>query len=280
MLSTEVTFLGGRVQDLSQVLWIGGPAASGKTTVGRRLARRNGLRWYSCDTRTWVHRDRAVAAGHLGVLTWAAMSVAERSAADAAGRREDYLSYDRGAMLVDDLLRLPAWPPVLVEGGLVLPRVSGAGPNALWLVPSAKVRLPRLRARGYRPEGVDQALRAGLRIAEQVSSAGGTQLPAEDSVDEVVAEVERRFAGALAGRPGARTSAERRELLRYGNRWIVEQYKAVSWYPRDASAIVKEFDCECARPGCDAVVERTIGSFPAVPGESSALILAAGHEAV
>lgn len=70
------------MQDLSQVLWIGGPAASGKTTVGRRLARRNGLRWYSCDTRTWVHRDRAVAAGHPGVLTWAEMSVPEREAAD------------------------------------------------------------------------------------------------------------------------------------------------------------------------------------------------------
>jgi cytidylate kinase len=46
------------VHDLSQVLWIGGPSASGKSTVARRVARRNGLRWYSCDTRTWVLRLR------------------------------------------------------------------------------------------------------------------------------------------------------------------------------------------------------------------------------
>jgi hypothetical protein len=73
------------VDDLSHVLWLGGPSASGKSTVGR-LARRNGLRWYSCDTRTWVHRDRTVADGHPGVIQWAAMTVDERQAAQDQGR--------------------------------------------------------------------------------------------------------------------------------------------------------------------------------------------------
>ena len=52
---------------LVHTLWIGGaPAtgcgapATGKTTVATRIARRYGLRLYSSDTRTWVHRDHAL----------------------------------------------------------------------------------------------------------------------------------------------------------------------------------------------------------------------------
>lgn len=47
---------------MRHVLWIGGPPASGKTTVATSLARTHGLRLYSADTRTWSHRDRALAA--------------------------------------------------------------------------------------------------------------------------------------------------------------------------------------------------------------------------
>ena len=146
------------MDELSHVLWIGGPPASGKSTIGRRLAGRNGLRWYSCDTRTWVHRDRALAAGHPGVVQWAAMTVAERKAAQNQGRRGDYPSYDRGPMLIDDVRRLPEHPLTVVEGGLVTPAVSGIGPHALWLIPPDDVRLPRLQERGLEPRDIDGAL--------------------------------------------------------------------------------------------------------------------------
>jgi hypothetical protein len=33
----------------------------GKTAVAARIARKHGLRWYGTDTRTWQHRDRALA---------------------------------------------------------------------------------------------------------------------------------------------------------------------------------------------------------------------------
>jgi hypothetical protein len=264
------------VDELSYVLWIGGPPASGKSTVGRRLARRNGLRWYSCDTRTWVHRDRVVAAGHPGVIEWAAMTVAERQAAQDHGRRRDYLTYDRGPMVLDDLRRLPKRPLVVAEGGLATPRISGVGPNTLWLVPPAHVRLPRLRNRGYEPRTIENALREGRHVERQVDEAGGVKLAACAPVEEVVTEVEERFAPLLAA--GSRTSdvSERRALLRYGNRWIVKQYKARGWFPRDPATIVKEFDCECAQPDCDAMVDRAIASFPDI-GHAQPTILADGH---
>jgi cytidylate kinase len=55
-------------------LWIGGAPASGKTTVATRIARRHGLRLYSADTRTWEHRDRALAAGNAAARRWEAMT--------------------------------------------------------------------------------------------------------------------------------------------------------------------------------------------------------------
>jgi hypothetical protein len=48
---------------IAHALWIGGATGAGKTTVARRLAQRWGLRIYSSDNWTWVHRDRAIAAG-------------------------------------------------------------------------------------------------------------------------------------------------------------------------------------------------------------------------
>lgn len=62
------------------VLWIGGPSGSGKSTAARLLARRHGFRWYSSDTRTWEHRDRALAVGDPAAIEWEAMTTGERAA--------------------------------------------------------------------------------------------------------------------------------------------------------------------------------------------------------
>jgi replication-associated recombination protein RarA len=64
------------VRSLPNVLWLGGPPRSGKTTIARRIARRHGLRWYNADAHTWEHRDRALAAGSEPALRWEAMTPA------------------------------------------------------------------------------------------------------------------------------------------------------------------------------------------------------------
>ena len=88
-------------------MWIGGAGGAGKTTIARVLARRHGLRLYSSDTRTWVHRDRALAAGVGAARRWEALPVAERWSPPADELLAMALHHERGPMVVDDLRALP-----------------------------------------------------------------------------------------------------------------------------------------------------------------------------
>ena len=81
---------------MRHVFWIGGPPASGKTTVATRLARRHGLRWYGADTRTWEHRERAVQAGNPAAIPWEATRSEERWTLPAADLLELSLHRERG----------------------------------------------------------------------------------------------------------------------------------------------------------------------------------------
>ena len=70
------------------------------------------------------------------------------------------LHHERGPMIVEDLLALPASPLTIAEGTPVTPPVAGAGSRAVCLLPSAEVE----RKLSPRVLGLCQSMKFGARI--------------------------------------------------------------------------------------------------------------------
>jgi hypothetical protein len=144
---------------LAHVLWIGGPTDAGKTSVARTLAARHGLRAYHYDA-----LDRLEAPGH-----WARADAARHPHLHAARGRSREAAWvattpaamvaewrrttaERFALTLEDLLALPAAPPVVAEGYGLLPALVAplltSPRQAIWLVPSAAFRRASRARRG------------------------------------------------------------------------------------------------------------------------------------
>jgi hypothetical protein len=256
------------VQPLPNVLWIGGPPRSGKTTIARRIARRHGLRWYNADAHTWEHRNRALAAGNAAALRWEAMTSEERRVrATPAEQLELSLHAERGPMVVDDLRRLPRSPLTIAEGSPVSPEIVSAGiaarSHAVWLIPTAELQRARLSEAGW---SVELPVLLATTIERDAKEHRAPILAVDGSrgVDEMVAVVEEAFSVALAEGPCAQTAAERRALLRNANDAVVSQclaYLARPWTTGDAESMVRRFVCECDDPECDTAVELAVTAF-------------------
>jgi hypothetical protein len=268
------------------VLWLGGPPGAGKTTVARLIARRHGLRWYNADAHTWEHRARAVADGHAEAIRWEALPREERWSGPLPELLAMSLHHERGAMVADDLRALPSRPATVAEGTPVTPEVAGVSGRALWLLPTRAVQERRLLERGMsRRAGTFRLYSALLdEIEDQVEACGGRVLRVDgsQSAAETAAEVEAAFSPALAEGPVAETAAERRALLRYGNRALVSQYEqffARPWAPPAPPDAARDFACECGDTGCTEDVELPLARFPQPPEPLSEPVLAAGHNA-
>lgn len=252
------------MEELSNVLWIGGPAAAGKTTVSRLLARRHGLRRYSIDDHTWQYRDRAAAAG-VALPT------------EAPGE------FDRGPMIREDLRSLP-WPLVVVEGALVRPDLATSAGAAVWLMPSQEAQRARLEKR--HPEGVHHGYLWGWQlIRKQLDAApdAATIVVDDQTVSQTIAAVEDHFAERIATGPTARSVRDRLCLLRYANQVALTHcLTTLARAPegREAGAIVGTFDCECAAPTCEALVDLPLSDAAAALDDVSPALLAPGHHAV
>ena len=261
---------------MQHVLWIGGPPASGKTTIATRIARRHGLRWYNADTRTWAHRDRAIAEGSAAAIRWEALTRQERATLPPAEMSELSLHRERGPMVADDLRALPRSPLVVAEGTVLPAAAAPDRSRALWLLPTPEFQRARLEERGLS----DGARAFYLLLAETIErEAREHDVPilavgSERGIAATVAAVERHFEAALAEGPRAKTVAERRALLREANEAVVAQlrgYYARPWADGDAEAVVRTFLCECGDRTCETSVDVQVGAAAAVP------VLAAEH---
>lgn len=250
-------------------LWIGGPPGAGKTSVATRLARRYGLRWYGADTRTWVHRDRALAAGNPAARRFEELSPTERWSRPSTELLELSLHRERLQMVLDDVRALPGTPLVIAEGTTVSPAALEANAidraHALWLLPTPRFFGAQLNARDL-GDGQRRLYRLLAEVIERQAADHGAPVMRVDEalpLDDVVRAVEARFAETLAAGPHAASLEERRALLREENAAIADQvrgYWARPWADGDAEAVVQEFLCECGDPECAASVRLTVAA--------------------
>lgn len=139
---------------LAHVLWLGGSACAGKTSVARRLADRHGLRTYHCDDAFDRHRARTTAERHPDFCRVGGLSFEEMWRAPVADQVEDLLAFYREQleMQLEDVLALPAGTPLLVEGAGLLPariaELAASPRQALWLLAT-----PSFRRRHYPRRG-------------------------------------------------------------------------------------------------------------------------------
>ena len=145
---------------LRHVRWIGGGSGAGKSTIARRIAAQHGLRVYATDDAMADHARRSSRADSPLLHRFMAMDMDERWVHRPPRRMLETFPWFRGegfAMIVEDLLRLPREPAVIVEGFRLLPRLVApllSGPaGAVWLLPTPQFRETVFRDRGVVESG-------------------------------------------------------------------------------------------------------------------------------
>ena len=142
-------------EQLRHVYWIGGGSGAGKSTVARRIAAHHGLRVYATDDVMPDHARRSTSDDAPLLHAFMAMDMDERWVTRRPRTMLETFHWFRGegfGMIVDDLLRLPGEPGVVVEGLRLLPRLVkpllSAPARAVWLLPTPEFRQAVFEHRG------------------------------------------------------------------------------------------------------------------------------------
>lgn len=207
---------------LAHVLWIGGATDSGKTSVARALAERHGLQAYHYDL-----ADRVLPPGHWGRIDPVRHPYMHASRIDDPDwmwvdttpeelmERWRQTTPERFDLTIEDLLALPASPPIVAEGygftpDLVSPLLTSPH-QAIWLISSEAFKRATY---ARRDKGVFAATRDPERarfnhlerdlliaryLREHAEHLGlrVIEVDGSQSLDEVVALAEAHFAPFL-----------------------------------------------------------------------------------
>lgn len=163
---------------LRHVYWIGGGSGAGKTTIARRLADRHGWRLYSTDDVMQDHAGRTTPEQAPLLHEFMAMDMDERWVNRPPHVMLETFHWFRGegfGLIIEDLLRLPRQPRVIVEGFRLLPHLVepllAAPEQAVWLLPTPDFRETAIRSRSVPGEGfvwrTSDPAKAGRNIAER-----------------------------------------------------------------------------------------------------------------
>ena len=140
---------------LRHVYWVGGGSGAGKSTIARRLASKHGLRLYSTDDAMADHARRCAPGDCPFLDEFKKMSMDERWVDRSPQTMLETFHWFRGEgfdLIVEDLLKLPPYERVIVEGHRLLPRLVKPllyHPNqGVWLIPTPEFRLAAFESRG------------------------------------------------------------------------------------------------------------------------------------
>jgi 2-phosphoglycerate kinase len=139
--------LWNNLEELSHVYWIGGGSCAGKSTIARRLATEHGLQLYATDDLMADHARRSTPADCPLLHEFMAMDMDQRWVDRSPAEMLQTFHWFRGegfSMIVEDILRLPREPAVIVEGFRLLPRLVNpllaVNKQAVWLLPAPEFR--------------------------------------------------------------------------------------------------------------------------------------------
>lgn len=193
-------------------MWIGGPQASGKSSIARALAQRFDLQLYVVDHRVWVHEARMPA------TEFASLTMDERWVHAEPERMLGWFvthSRHRFRLVLEDLRALPGAPTVIVEGPQLFPRfvsaVIGSPEQALFLQPDLDGMRERLLARGpmeATSDGVrarENATARDILIADvferEARELRFPKLPVDAPLDEMIDRAAALLAPVVDGLP-------------------------------------------------------------------------------
>ncbi|MCG0288019.1 shikimate kinase [Streptomyces sp. PSAA01] len=163
---------------LRHVYWIGGGSGAGKSTIARRFADRYGWHLYATDDVMQDHAGRTTPEEAPFLHTFMAMDMDERWVNRSPETMLETFHWFRGEgfrLIVEDLLRLPQEPCVIVEGFRLLPHLVkpllAVPEHAVWLLPTPDFRQAAIRSRSVPGEGfvwkTSDPAKAGCNIAER-----------------------------------------------------------------------------------------------------------------